>query len=176
MKNLHSKPKVTISMQKTFQILTPTPSGNMVRLTKRNVQGRSWKYLLVVLRRAMRDRFEDLNRNPSASEQVEATLTDTNRQVGVVDNGDVGDLARPKSRKRRVSGTENEDTWISKKSKVSVPMREKECFTYSLYRREWTSVSRFMLGKKGQQWRYVWRSPSYKPSVDKRKEEKMKTH
>lgn len=84
----------------------------------------------------MRDRFEDLNRNASASEQVEATLTDTNRQVGVVDNGDVGDLARPKSRKRRVSGTENEDTWISKKSKVSVPMREKECFTYSLYRRE----------------------------------------
>jgi hypothetical protein len=56
------------------------------------------------------------------NEKVEGnTLADTNREVDIVaDKGGAGDLTRTKGRKRRMS---NEDTWTSKKSKVSVPMR-----------------------------------------------------
>lgn len=124
-------------------------------------KGRSWRDLVVILRRANRDRPNVLNRKASASEKVDGT-TNTN-----------SDADRPKGRKRRMSDRENGVTWTSKKTKVSVPMKMINSLTvHILYRRERNSVSSFILGKKGQQWRYVWRSPSYRPSVDKQKWEK----
>lgn len=76
-----------------------------------------------------------MNINASASEKVEGTaLTETNEEVGiVVDNSDAGDPTRPKSRKRRMSDTENGDTWTSKKTKVSDPMRKFDSLTVHIF-------------------------------------------
>jgi hypothetical protein len=95
-----------------------------------------------------------LNGNASASEKIDGTtLTDTNRKVGIVENNShAEDPTRPKNRKRRMSDRANGDTWTSKKSKVSVPMRMMIHLQFIfLNRREWTSVSTFILEKNGQQ-------------------------
>jgi len=82
-----------------------------------------------------RDRPNGLNRKASASEKVEGTtLADTNREVGiVVDNSDAGDQTHPKRRKRRMSDKENGDTWTSKRTKVSVPMRMIDSLTVHIF-------------------------------------------
>ena len=74
--------------------------------------------------------------------------TDTNREV-VVDNSDADQC-----RKCRMSTRGDGDTWTNKKTKVSVLTRmidSDDSLTFIfLYRGDWTSISKFMLGEKGQ--------------------------
>ena len=81
-------------------------------------------------------------------ESVEGTtVKDIGREVSIiVDKGNAGDLTCTKSHKHRRSDKENADTWTRKKSKVSFQMRILPSLT--VYRREWTSASSFMLEKK----------------------------
>jgi hypothetical protein len=72
------------------------------------------KSVVVILRRASRSQPKDLNARVEGPILIEAAEADT-----AADKGDAGDLTRMKGRKRRIS---NEDTWTSKKSKVSLTM------------------------------------------------------
>lgn len=85
----------------TLQLLSQILSGNKVRPTNLNVQGA--EKVVVILRRAGRDRLKDLVK------EVDNT----------VDKGDAGGLTR----KRRMSDRGDTNTWTNKKSRVSVPMR-----------------------------------------------------
>ena len=54
-------------------------------------------------------------------------------------------------RKRRMLTRGDGDTWTNKKTKVSVLMRMIDSLTFIfLYRGDWTSISKFMSGEKGQ--------------------------
>lgn len=71
-----------------------------------------------------RDRLKNLVGYDHDGERVDGTtLTDIDGEVSIViDKGDAN-LTRTKGHKRRMSDRENANTWTSKKSKVSFPMR-----------------------------------------------------